>query len=444
MLARLGFARLGSFRPRGAALVALAAACGAAGCGSSDAITGTTGGGSTGSATFTFTRPPDPSPSLAGRGALTASQAGTRLPRLAIAALIATKGAGNAFSARYDAQPYRVTYQTVGVGGTLATATGAVYFPAGVAAGAAIPVVVYQHGTVTNRTAVPSTLDPTDEGALFGSAYAADGFAVVLPDYLGYGGSAAPYHPYVHAATEASAAADLLRAAFALASQQGVTLDRSQLFITGYSEGGHAAAALQRALERDYATEFPVRASAPMSGPYDLSGTASRLLAANPSYASSVVYSLLLGAAMTRTYGLTANLGNVFVPPSDATAAALVAGSVSTAQLTALPTQVRAVFQPALLTALAADQNHPFWQALRDNDLLDWAPKAPTRLYFGGADRDVDPTNAPTAATRMRAAGATNVAAVNVGATLDHGGAVVPATVAGRLFFDSVRAGLVR
>ena len=44
----------------------------------------------------------------------------------------------------------------------------------------------------------------------------------------------------------------------------------------------------------------------------------------------------------------------------------------------------------------------------------------------------------------MRAAGAPNVAAVNVGAGLDHAGAVVPAIVAGRIFFDSVRAGLVR
>ena len=413
----------------------------AAACGGSDVVGVTTPPSP--AATFAFTRPPDPSPSLAGRGALTASTAGLRVPRVTIALLIATEGAAGAFSARYDAQPYRVTYQTVGVDGALVTATGALYLPVGVAAGAPLPVLVYQHGTVTDRTAVPSTLT-SEEGEVLGAAYAADGFAVVLPDYLGYGGSTAPYHPYVHAATEASAAADLMRAAFTLAVQQGATLDRTQIFVTGYSEGGHAAAALQRALERDYATEFPVRASAPMSGPYDLSGTASRLLASNPTYASSVVYGALLGAAMTRTYNLTANLNGLFIPPADATAAALITGTVSSAQLGALPAQVRSEFQPTFLAALAADSTHPFWRALRDNDLLDWAPRAPTRLYYGGADRDVDPTNAPTAAAHMQAAGAPNVAAVDVGATLDHGGAVVPATVAGRLFFDSVRAGLVR
>ncbi len=414
----------------------------AAACGSSDATAPTPP--TTGGAAFSFTRPPDPSPTLAGRGSVASVVAAPALPRLAIAALLVTEGAGGAFTARYDARPYAITYQTPGVDGALVTATGALYLPVNPPAGAALPVLVYQHGTVTDRNAVPSRLATGGEGQLIGAAYAADGFAVVLPDYVGYGGSSAPYHPYLHAVTEAGAAVDLLRAAVPTAAAAGTPLDRTQVFVTGYSQGGHAAAALQRALERDYAAEFTVRASAPMSGPYNLSGTAAALLASNPTYSSSVVYAALLGASMTRTYGLTAQLSGVFAPPADATAAALITGTVTSAQLAALPAQPRGEFQPALLSALSADANHPFWQALRDNDEIDWAPRAPTRLYFGGADRDVDPSNAPTATTHMQAAGAHNVAAVDVGATLDHGGAVVPATLAGRIFFDSVRAGTVR
>ncbi|GJG86522.1 lipase [Gemmatimonadetes bacterium T265] len=429
-------------RPTAPVLSLAAALAFAAGCGGSDATAPTTSP-SGGAATFTYTRPPDPSPSLAGRGGVGAVTAALPLPRAAIATLLSADGASGAFAARYDVQPYSVTYQTVGVDGALVTATGALYLPANQPAGTTFPVLVYQHGTVTDRNAVPSRLAVGGEGELIGAAYAADGFAVVLPDYLGYGGSTAPFHPYLHAATEASAAVDLLLAAKSAALTLGTPLDAGQVFVTGYSQGGHAAAALQRALERDYAATFTVRASAPMSGPYDLSGTGARLLTTNPSYEPSVVYGALLGAAMTRTYGLTAQLSGVFVPPADAAAGALITGSVSSAQLAALPAQVRAEFQPALLTALAADSAHPFWRALRDNDLLDWAPRAPTRLYYGGADRDVDPSNAPTAVARLRAAGAANVAAVNVGASLDHGGAVVPAVIAGRLFFDSVRAGLV-
>jgi hypothetical protein len=380
-------------------------------------------------------------PGLEGRGALLEATAGARIGRAAAAQFIAAAGAGGAFTARYDVRPYAVRYRTPGVDGALTTASGAVYLPVG--APGAVPVLAYQHGTVTARASVPSSL-AQDEGRLYGAAYGSDGFAVVLPDYLGLGTSDAPFHPYLHVATQASAAVDLLRAARALAAREGAALDPGSLYLTGYSQGGAAAQGLHRALERDHAAEFPVRASAPMSGPYDLSGTARGLLAADPAYLSSVLYTAYLAASMTRTYQLTPRLAEVLVPPVAAAADALLAGTVRLGQLAALPGRPRAALQPALLAALAADAAHPFWRALGDNDVLDWAPRAPVRLYFGGADRDVPPANAATAESRMRAAGAANVAAVSVGAALDHGGAVLPATLAGKRFIDSVRAGLVR
>jgi hypothetical protein len=380
-------------------------------------------------------------PGLEGRGALVEATAGARIGRAAAGLLVAGAGAGGTFTARYDVQPYTVRYRTPGVDGALTTASGAVYLPVG--APGALPVLAYQHGTVTARASVPSNL-ASDEGRLYGAAYGSDGFAVVLPDYLGLGTSDAPFHPYLHVATEASAAVDLLRAARTLAAREGAALDAAALYLTGYSQGGAAAQGLHRVLERDHAAEFPVRASAPMSGPYDLTGTARGLLAADPAYRPSVVYTTFLAASMTRTYQLTPRLADVLAPPADAAGAALTAGEARLGQLAALPERPRSALQPALLAALAADAAHPFWRALGDNDVLDWAPRAPVRLYFGGADRDVPPANAATAEARMRAAGAANVAAVNVGAALDHGSAALPATLAGKRFIDSVRAGLVR
>jgi len=66
-------------------------------------------------------------------------------------------------------------------------------------------------------------------------------------------------------------------------------------------------------------------------------------------------------------------------------------------------------------------------------------PKVPVRLYYGGADIDVPPQNALTAQGIMRARGAASVTAVNVGATLTHGSAVLPATIAAKRFLDSLR-----
>ena len=125
-------------------------------------------------------------------------------------------------------------------------------------------------------------------------------------------------------------------------------------------------------------------------------------------------------------------------------ASSLRDGVATSDALASLPSRPRAVLRADVVQAMLANRDHPFWLAARDNDATDWVPRAPLRMYYGGADRDVPPQNALTAESRMRANGAHAVAAVNVGASLDHGGAVLPATIAARFFLDSLRRGLVR
>src|SRR5262249_44222797 len=69
------------------------------------------------------------------------------------------------------------------------------------------------------------------------------------PDDLGLGDSMVPRHRYFHAKTEASAAIDLLAAAQPVLAELHVRRDE-RLFVFGWSQGGHAALALQRELER--------------------------------------------------------------------------------------------------------------------------------------------------------------------------------------------------
>ncbi|MBV9879372.1 MAG: hypothetical protein JO180_02705 [Gemmatirosa sp.] len=389
-----------------------------------------------------ITIPPAPAPDMAGRGELVSAMAGLRVPKLLTAAVLLASGASRAFSARYDAQPYVVRYRTPGVDGRLTTASGAVWLPAG--ATGALPVVVYMHGTITKKTSAPSYLLNTPEGDVFGSTYAADGSMLVAPDYLGLGVAGdGTYHPYLHVQTEASAAVDLLRAARTLAEQRGVSLE-PRVFVTGYSQGGGAAMGLFRALERDHASEIPVLGAAPMSGPYDLSSTARTMLVENADYHAGAVYTAYLIASLDTLYAIAPRLSDLLASPSDRVAAHLRDGTATDAELATLPSHPRDVLRADVVAAMLSNPDHPVWRAARDNDAYDWTPRAPVRLYYGGADRDVPNENALTAAARMRANGAANVAAVNVGATLDHAGAVLPATIAGKLFLDSLRRGQIR
>jgi hypothetical protein len=61
-----------------------------------------------------------------------------------------------------------------------------------------LPIVVYAHGTTDGPADVPSKLHGGYEVAM---AYAAKGFAVAAPDFLGLG-DARGFHPYVHAASK--------------------------------------------------------------------------------------------------------------------------------------------------------------------------------------------------------------------------------------------------
>jgi dienelactone hydrolase len=116
-----------------------------------------------------------------------------------------------------------------------------------------------------------------------GLLFAGLGYVAFLPDYLGLGLTSRGFHPYVHAASEAWAALDMLRAGDQFCQQLQVAVN-AQLFITGYSQGGHGAMALHRAIEKDPSNEFTVTAAAPLSGPYSISGVMRNLILTDTVY----------------------------------------------------------------------------------------------------------------------------------------------------------------
>jgi hypothetical protein len=109
----------------------------------------------------------------------------------------------------------------------------------------------------------------TRECAIF---YAAQGVAVVLPDYLGDGDrqpipghSKFAYHPYFHAQSEATTLLDSVRAVRALPLQLSGTV-----MFGGGSQGAHAGLAALMLARAYYPGEFEITAAALNAGPFDL------------------------------------------------------------------------------------------------------------------------------------------------------------------------------
>ncbi len=340
----------------------------------------------------------------------------------------------------YDIDLYKVRYKTPGVDMANDTASGLMVVPQ-VPDSALLPIVVYEHGTTSGPTDVPSQLRGGYEIAM---AYAAFGFITLAPDYLGLGDSRG-FHPYVHAATEASASLDMLNAGLEWLDTHDPDWDPYFLFISGYSQGGHASIALHKEIEDFWSFVYPVTAATHMSGPYSMSGVMRDRLLSDVSYVAPA-YLAYIVLGYNQIYDLYSDIREVFKEPYVTNIENFYNGTINLntlndqliSQLAAGgDTIVKRMLQDTLLASIIANPDHRFNVALRDNDVYEWAPSAPTRLYYCGADEQVPPENSTLAESVMQGLGAADVQALNLNPTLGHGPCVLPAVVNSIEFFLS-------
>ncbi len=138
--------------------------------------------------------------------------------------------------------------------------------------GYSVSMICNNHGTIFLDSEAPSNVEVTNgmpdyAQAVLMTGYA--GFAAVLPDYIGYGTSNDENHPYLLKKSSARASLDMIRASVRYMTDTDVVFN-SQLYISGYSQGGHTAMALAQEIEENHNDEFTLKALAPLAGPHDL------------------------------------------------------------------------------------------------------------------------------------------------------------------------------
>lgn len=345
---------------------------------------------------------------------------------------------------QYGAKYYRIQYMTTDAQGQPVLASGLLAAPVSSHGGTIYPRLVYQHGTSSSKLDVPSFNVLQGGEGIIGLIFAGLGYVSFLPDYIGLGVSPG-FHPYVHAATEASCALDMLRACVDFCADKGIYYNE-QLFVTGYSQGGHAAMALHRAIEQMDGSEFgEVTAAAHLSGPYSISGAMRDLILSDsvyfyPGYLPNTALSY------QTVYGnLYDQLDEVFREPYAGMIAQFYAGQINLGQLNdrlidsltayegaSIPTRM---LQPAMIDAVVSDPDHPINVALRDNDVYAWAPQSPTHIYYCMADDQVPFRNSLIARDTMLALGAQDLVVQDLNPTANHGECVMPALTATVFFF---------
>jgi hypothetical protein len=336
-------------------------------------------------------------------------------------------------SFRYTIDMQKVTYQSTGADGKVHSMTGLLILPKSILGGKpSVPILMYQHGTEVYRPFSPSQYlvhqdRPKDyPEVMVASAIAATGYAVALVDYEGMGDNT-DSQPHVIGATLAQQVVDLLKASRDIvAGTNSPCTWNSQLFLMGYSEGGYATMAATRDLQLNHAAEFTVTASAPLSGPHDLSGVMRGVLLSDSTFKSPYFAPLFI-TSFNYAYGGQTNLfspGSAMLAPFNTTIPPLFDGNTQSDKISEAMgmnfTTPTLIVMKSILTQQFIDQltldSSPMVAFLKQNDSyrlpgqLDsaWVPTVPMRMMHHRSDELVPYGNSQVAFNAFSSAGAKN------------------------------------
>ncbi|MFH8343587.1 alpha/beta hydrolase [Streptomyces sp. NPDC018045] len=379
------------------------------------------------------TRPATPPPARpdsasVGRGALlTVTPLGTRDRAQLVAAARQAHFAGSAadwrHAVRHDVSAYRVGYRTITPDGRPTTASGLLVLPRG--APDRLPALVHTHGGMTARDRAPS-VNAQGPDRLATALYAAGGRAAVAPDYLGLG-KGPGRHPFLHTAATVSASLDMLRAArtavplLSAAHSAGTdhpehaspprrtSLD-GRVYVTGYSQGGHAAMGFARALAAGADPRFRLRGLAPGGGPYDLLNA--EIPAAFDGRVSGVAAVLTFSQALISHHHflsppLYSDPHEVFRPPYASFIDELFNGEHQQDEvIEKLPGTLRELLTDAWYEKLRRPSGRLLDVFRAIDTTCSWAPEVPVTLHTASGDHDVVKENTLSCARQLTARGA--------------------------------------
>jgi pimeloyl-ACP methyl ester carboxylesterase len=271
---------------------------------------------------------------------------------------------------QYDVDLYKLVYTTLDADEEIVNASGLVVLPKKDSQ-VGSPLLSYQHGSIFYNAEAPSNdLSPQAPPVLLASL----GFVTIAADYVGYGESHGHPHPYLLQVPSAAVSVDLLIAAKKWLAQQNTPLN-SQLFLTGYSQGGYVTMAMHKALETLNNPTMKVTAAVPAAGPYHIGRTLKALLDS-------------AGLRSTTT--------------SERSIADSLADFIS-GQITPDDTDIN--FDNRIFSYYIDDGS----SGVANENVHDWKASAPVRLFHGRDDKTVPFINAPLAQAAMQTKGSADV-----------------------------------
>jgi pimeloyl-ACP methyl ester carboxylesterase len=341
---------------------------------------------------------------------------------------------GQLAKARYPVKLYRLQYHSVipELGNRPTVASGLVAIPE--TGQKNMPVVSYQHGTVFDRNYVPSNPESSMETRLLLAQFAAQGYVVVAADYFGRGISDLPDSYLVKDSTR-QAGFDMFLAAREFLKSQG--LEYSELFLSGWSQGGWVTMQYLKMLEQ---AGIPVTATAIASAPVDIAMTMNRWV--NHPQAVDAVYlpGVVAIQLQSQEYYLQ-QLGlaeSAIRPEYLAAARALYRNELPWEEFyKRTPAKLSDFLRPEFRESGKTGAS-PYWQTLERSQAYRWITQTPLRSYTGGMDEVTPRYVGRLPENSQQLLGGATVTTLDAGDQADHRAVYVFGLIDQKRWFDSL------
>lgn len=337
---------------------------------------------------------------------------------------------------------YKITYYTKNEKNVLVKATGLIMYPN---VNFKLSTVISDHPTTDSRQNVPSNLKGIFWfGFVMELSYALNGYVVMAPDYVGMG-SGDGIHPYVNYLTEGGATVDFVKAANNVLAQLNVKR-YDEYFLTGYSQGAHAAMSTLKYLSTNNPNNLKIKYAFMGDGPYDLSGvTLNEGFLQTSVYPATAFLGYILNSCQSAGYNIYTNNVSEVISPNY-----LAAFDDHVTQdnggILWGPLIWRNMFTLSFITDLTNNQNANTRKCLKANNVSDWYNKTPTTMGTSTIDLIVPPNNSYTTVNAQRAhypwydLNKYNINSLSWG-PLGHSGGVIPYVLASNAKFNNLRSG---
>jgi pimeloyl-ACP methyl ester carboxylesterase len=270
------------------------------------------------------------------------------------------------------------------------------------------PLVLVQRGTILENSAAPSeSVIPSYE------FFAGMGYAVFVPDLIGYGASNDILHPYFDYNYTVSATMDMYRAVneYMTDNQELTAKLNDKFFISGYSQGGYSAMATYKYISENV-SDIDITAVGVGAGGYNIMSIVENVLQED-----TYPYTILLTMPMVTYNELYLNrpLTDIFNSPYDAMIQEVIDGDKEWIDIAeALPNVLLDLFNNDLIADIRDGESTFLTQYIVENSVHDWAPQESTKLYHYPLDEIIPIETTYSTLETMQNNGALDISFVEV------------------------------